>query len=54
MIIGGIFSRMLRDSIPRFVRLSVGRLVDWSVGQSPFYFFYVFAVFGLTALAQVL
>ena len=42
----GIFSRVLRDTTPRFVRPSVGR--------SPFYFFYVFAVFGLTALAQVL
>ena len=41
-----IFSRVLRDSTPRFVR--------WSVGRSPFYFFYVFVVFGLTAPVQML
>lgn len=41
-----IFSRVLRDFTPRFFGPSVGR--------SPFYFFYVFAVFGFTALAQML
>ena len=36
------------------VRRSVGRLVGWSVGRSQFYFFfYVFAVFGLTAFCQM-
>ena len=48
-----IFSRVLRDSTPRFVRPSVG----WSVGRSvgrlvPILLF--FAVFGHTALAQML
>ena len=37
---------------------SVGQLVSWSVGRlvgrSPFYFFWVFAVFGLTAPAQMM
>ena len=35
------FSCVLRDSIPRFVRPSVGR----SVSRSPFYFFYSFYSF---------
>ena len=34
-----LFSRVLRDSTPRFVRRSVGRLVGWSVGWSHFTFF---------------
>ena len=50
----GLFSRVLRDTTPRFVRWLVGRSAGWLVGRSPFDFFYVFAVFGLTALAQVL
>ena len=49
-----LFSCVLRDSIPRFVRPLVGRSVGWLVGRSPFYFFYVFAVFGLTASCQML
>ena len=45
------FSRVLRDSTPRFV----GPLVHWSVRRSvPLYFFLVFAVFGLTAPALVI
>ena len=39
---GLIFSRVPSDSIPRFVRPSVGRLVGRLVGWSPFYFFYLF------------
>ena len=43
-----IFSRVLRDSAPRFVRPSV----SWSVGRAvTFYFFSVFTVFGLIAPA---
>ena len=34
--------------------LSVGRLVGWSVGRSRFTFFGFFAVFGLTAPAQLI
>ena len=38
-----LFSRVLCDSIPRFVRPSIGRSVGWSVGWSvTFYFFYDF------------
>ena len=33
-----ILSGVLRDSSPRFVRLTVGRTVGWSVDRSPFYF----------------
>ena len=45
-----IYSRVSRDSTPRFVCPSVGR----SDGPSFFTFFHVFAVFGLTAPAQML
>ena len=45
-----VFSRVLRDSTPRFVGPSVG----WSVGRSPFYFFSVFELFEPTAPAQML
>ena len=31
-----VLSRVLRDSTPRYVDPSVGRLVGWSVGRSPF------------------
>ena len=52
-----IFSRVLRDSTPRYVsRLnsrSVGRLVGRLVSRSPFYFFGVFELFEHTALAQM-
>ena len=41
VLMGRVFSRVLRDSSPRFVRPLVGRLV----GQSPFYFFVVFDPF---------
>ena len=43
----GVFSRVLRDSSPRFVGPSVGPSVT-------LYFFWVFAFFGLTAPAQVI
>ena len=50
-----IFSRLLRDSTPRFVgpsiRPSVGPCVSPSV---TLYFLGVFAVFGLTAPAQMI
>ena len=46
-----IFSRVLRDSTPRFVRPSVRQSVRWSV---TLYFFGVNGVFGLTAPAQML
>ena len=65
-----IFSRVLRDSTPRFVgpsvgpsvhrsigpsvRPSVGRSVRRSVRPSHFTFFLVFAIFGLTAPALVI
>ena len=45
-----IFSRVLRDSTPRYVGRSVGRLVGWLVGRSPFSFF---GVFEHTAPAQM-
>ena len=45
-----IFSRVPRDSTPRYV----GRSVGWSVSWSPFYFFSVFELFELTAPAQIL
>ena len=48
-----LFSRLLRDSTPRFVGLSVSQLVGWLVGWSPFYFFGVFELFGLTAPSQM-
>ena len=44
-----IFSRVLRDSTPRYVSPSVG----WLVGRSPFYFFGVFELFEHTAPAQM-
>ena len=40
----GIFSRVLRDSTPRFVGRSVGWSVGWSVGLS-FFTFLFFVVF---------
>ena len=41
-----IFSRVLRDSTPRFVGRSVGRSVGWSVGRSvPFILFQRFWAF---------
>ena len=54
-----LFSPVLRDSTPRFVGPSVGPSVRRSVGPSvrrsvTLYFFGVFAVFGFTALAQVI
>ena len=50
-----LFSRVLRDSTPRFVGPSVRRSVGPSVGPSvTLYFFWVFAVFGLTAPAQMM
>ena len=46
-----VFSRVLRDSTPRFV----GPSVRPSIGPSvTLYFFWVFAVFGLTAPAQMM
>ena len=44
-----IFSRVLRDSTPRYV----GPLVRRSVGWSPFYFFGVFELFEPTALVTI-
>ena len=46
------FSRVLRDSIPRFVRPLVGRLVGWSVGRlvGPHFTFFIF----LRSLASLL
>ena len=44
------FSRVLRDSTPRFVGLSVRWLVGWSV---PF-LLGVFKLFGLTTFSQML
>ena len=50
-----IFSRVLRDSTTRFVGPSVRRSVGPSVGPSvTLYFFRVFAVFGITAPAQMM
>ena len=54
-----IFSRVLRDSTTRFVGPSVGPSVRPSVGPSvrpsvTLYFFWFFAVYGLTAPAQVI
>ena len=57
-----VFSRVLHDSTPRFVGPSVGPSVCQSVGPSVrplvllshFTFFSVFAVFGLTAPAQMI
>ena len=46
-----VFSRVLRDSTLRFVGPSVRRSVRPSV---TLYFFWVFAVFGLTAPAQMM
>ena len=49
-----LFSRVLRDSTPRYVDPSVGRLVGWSPFYlSPFYFFGVFELFEHTAPAQM-
>ena len=48
------FSRVLRDSTTRFVGPSIGPSVGPSVGPSHFTFFLVFAVFGLTAPAQMI
>ena len=44
---GSFFSRVLRDSTPRFVGPSVGPSIT-------LYFFGVFAVFGLMAPAQMI
>ena len=44
-----LFSRVLRDSTPRYV----GPLVGWLVGRSPFYFLGVFKPFEPTAPAQM-
>ena len=44
-----LFSRVIRDSTPRYV----GRSVSWSVGRSPFYSFGVFELFEHTAPAQM-
>ena len=50
---GLVFSRVLRDSTPRFVGPSVGPSVRPSIGPSvTLYFFGVFMVFGLTAPAK--
>ena len=50
-----IFSHVLRNSTPRYVRPSIGLSVRRSVGPSvKLYFFYFFAVFGPTAPAQML
>ena len=52
---GKVFSRVLRDSTPRFVGRSVGPSVRRTVGPSvTLYFFGVNGVFGLTAPAQML
>ena len=52
---GSVFSRVLRDSTTRFVGPSVGPSVHPSVRWSvTLYFFWVFAVFGLTAPAQMM
>ena len=48
-----LFSRVLRDSTPRYVGPLVGSAVGWSVGWSPFYFFGVFELFEHTALTQM-
>ena len=53
------YSRVLRDSTTRFVGPSVRRSVRPSVGPSvrpsvTLYLFWVFAVFGLTAPAQMM
>ena len=45
-----LFSRVLRDSTPRYV----GPLVGWLVGRSSFHFFGVFELFEHTAPAQML
>ena len=44
-----LFSHVLRDSTPRYVGPSVGRLV----GRSSFYFFGVFELFEYTGPAQM-
>ena len=50
-----LFSRVLRDSTTRFVGPSVHPSVSPSVRRSvTLYFFWVFAVFGLTAHAQMI
>ena len=50
-----IFSRVLRDSTTRFVGPSVRPSVGPSVRPSvTLYFFWFFAVFGLTAPAQMM
>ena len=54
-----IFSRVLRDSTPRFLGSLVHLLVRRSVGLSVrrsvlLYFFKVFAIFGLTVPPQVI
>ena len=51
---GLVYSRVLRDSTPRFVGPSVRRSVGPSVGPSHFTFLFFFAVFGLTAPARVI
>ena len=49
------FSRVLRDSIPRFIGTSVHPSVSRSIGPSvTLYFFWVFAVFGVTAPAYIM
>ena len=37
-----VFSRVLRDSTPRYVSPLVGRSIGWLVGRPPLYFFGVF------------
>ena len=55
ILIQWVCSRVLRDSTTRFVGPSVRPSVHWSVGPSvTLYFFWVFAVFGLTAPAQMM
>ena len=49
-----LFSRVLRDSTPRFVGPSVRPLVGRSVRPSHFTFFWVFGIFGFTAPAQMI
>ena len=53
VIVVAIFSRVLRDSTPRYVGRSVSRSVGRSVGRSLFYFFGVFELFEHTAPAQM-
>ena len=53
-----VFSRVLRDSTPRFVSPSVGPLVRpsvrWSVRPSHFTFLFFLGIFSFTAPAQMI